>query len=145
MVEYSVREMRREDFRNGVLETLRVLVPVNLTPEKAERIYDETSKNPVYKFLVAEEKETGKIIGTTTLLTEQKFTYDGAKAGHIEEVCTRNGYEGQGVGSALVKTALEEARKQGCYKVVLDCSKDLIPFYEKLGFKNDGTEMKIKF
>ena len=37
------------------------------------------------------------IIGSTTLLIEQKFIHDGGKVGHIEDVVTRKGYEGFGI------------------------------------------------
>ena len=42
------------------------------------------------------------MIGATTLLVEQKFIHSGGKAGHIEDVVTRKGFEGLGIGSALI-------------------------------------------
>ena len=50
---------------------------------------------------------------------------------------TRKGFEGLGIGSALINHALHFAKGAGCYKVVLDCSDTNISFYQKTGFKGD--------
>ena len=85
----------------------------------------------------------GNIIGTTTLLVEQKFIHGGGRVGHIEDVSVRKGHEGKGVGSSLVKRVLDEARIFGCYKVILDCSDKNVPFYERLGFYLQENEMRF--
>jgi len=88
---------------------------------------------------------SAEIIGTTTLLIEQKVIHDGGKAGHIEDVATRKRYEGLEVGSALISHALKYAESAGCYKVVLDCSESNIRFYQKNGFRIHETSMRHDF
>jgi glucosamine-phosphate N-acetyltransferase len=34
------------------------------------------------------------------------------------------------------------ARKENCYKVILDCSQNNIPFYEKAGFREYEVSMR---
>ena len=34
-----------------------------------------------------------------------------------------------------MKFLLEKSQNRGCYKTILDCTDDVKPFYEKLGFK----------
>jgi len=75
-----------------------------------------------------------KIIGTAKLLIEQKFSHAGGKVGHIEDVVTSKEYCNNGVASDLIKTLVDLAIKQGCYKVILNCKDELVPFYNKFGF-----------
>jgi glucosamine-phosphate N-acetyltransferase len=110
--------------------------------EKAERILNDINANPHHRIFVAIDKETSEVIGATTLLVEQKFIHSGGKAGHIEDVVTRKGFEGLGIGSALINHALHFAETVGCYKVVLDCSDANIRFYQKTGFKVHETAMR---
>jgi len=84
-----------------------------------------------------------EIIGTMTLMVEQKMIRWGAKAGHIEDVVTREWFEGNGIGKALMNVAIEEAKNCGCYKIILDCDNELTGYYEKFWFKNDGTFMRM--
>ena len=109
---------------------------------KAERIYKKQIKdNPVYKIFVAELEN--EIVGAITLLIEQKFIHSGGKVAHIEDVVARKGFQGQRIGSALVKTAIKQAKKEGCYKAILDCEEKNIPFYKKCGFKVWEREMRL--
>ena len=46
------------------------------------------------------------------------------------------------IGAALVRHATEEARKLGCYKIILNCFENRIPFYKGLGFKPHDVGMR---
>ena len=43
--------------------------------------------------------------------------------------------------SALIKHAIQAAKDAHCYKIILDCDAELIPYYEKFGFTNKGIFM----
>ena len=90
--------------------------------------------------LVAER--AGRVIGAVTLLVERKFIHDGGRVGHIEDVAVRAGEQRSGVGTALVRAAIAEAEAAGCYKVVLECSEALVPFYERLGLSRHSVSMR---
>jgi len=136
-----IRELVTDDFENGYFETLENLRSVEgLTLERAAEILRETMYNPCYLFLVAEID--GEVVGTTTLLIEQKFIRAGGKVGHIEDVSTRQGWERKGIGRALIERAIEEAKKRGCHKVILDCAYHNIPFYIKCRFKKNEVCMR---
>ena len=98
-------------------------------------------KTRLYKIFVA-ESESGQIIGSITLLVEQKFIHNGGKVGHIEDVVTRKEFSGKGVGSALVQKCIDVAKDEKCYKVILDCSDANVPFYEKAGFRKHEVSMR---
>ena len=67
---------------------------------------------------------------------------NGGRVGHIEDVATKKGYEGLGIGRALVGRSLRFAPQMKCYKVILDCSEKNVPFYKKIGFKKYGLSMR---
>ena len=87
----------------------------------------------------------GKIVGTTTLLIEQKFIHDGGIVGHIEDVAVDNKFQGQKIGEKIIKYVLDYARNRGCYKTILDCTDEIKPFYEKIGFKNVANELRFDY
>lgn len=143
-INFMVRELQHVDIQNGFLQTLSNLAQVDNSIEgirKAEKILLEIKPYPFYKIFVA-VKDDGQIIGSTTLLMEQKFIHDGARVGHIEDVSTRREYEGKGIGSALIQYALRYAKKENCYKVVLDCSEKNVQFYKRIGFKKHEVSMR---
>jgi glucosamine-phosphate N-acetyltransferase len=142
MSSIKIRKLQQKDLYNGFLSSLDSLrKSSHLKPKKAKTIFDKISKNPDYIIYVA--IDDGNVIGATTLLIEQKFIHDGGKVGHIEDVVVRNGYQGKGVGKKIVTTLLKYAEKKGCYKTILDCTDDLIPFYEKIGFKRHSNSMRF--
>ncbi|HJT50025.1 MAG TPA: GNAT family N-acetyltransferase [Nitrososphaeraceae archaeon] len=142
---FVVRQIKGGDLTRGFFDTLSNLAPVgNLITQnkRAEKILSKIRSYPFHATFVA-VKEDGEVIGSITILIEQKFIHDGGKVGHIEDVVTRNGYEGRGVGKALVVKAIDFAAKEKCYKVVLDCSRSNIEFYQKLGFKQHEISMRM--
>src|SRR5918911_2763477 len=143
-INFVVREIEEADLQKGFLEALYNLAEVgkiNDENDRAEKILFDIKSSPFYKIFVA-VKDDGQIIGSTTLLLERKFIHDGGKVGHIEDVVTRKNYEGMGVGSALVHTALDFAKDSNCYKVILDCSRNNIRFYKNIGFKEHEISMR---
>ena len=144
-LEFEVREIELGDLKKGYFSTLRNLSELGTieeSMEKSEQILNNISANPLHRIFVAIDKETSEVIGATTLLIEQKFIHSGGKAGHIEDVVTRKGFQGLGIGSALINHALHFAKTVGCYKVILDCSDANIRFYQKTGFKVHEISMR---
>jgi glucosamine-phosphate N-acetyltransferase len=141
MDEIKIRELEEKDLFNGFLESLDSLrKSSDLNPKKAKEIFKKIKSDKNYKIYVA--VLDSKVVGATTLLIEQKFIHNGGKVGHIEDVVVRKEYQGKGIGGKVVKALLEYAKKEGCYKTILDCTDDLIPFYEKMGFKRHSNSMR---
>jgi GNAT superfamily N-acetyltransferase len=58
----------------------------------------------------------------------------------------RKGYGGLGIGSQLITYATNDAISvEGCRKILLYCSKNTMPFYEKLGYKLVDDAFLMKF
>tara|TARA_B110000196_G_C20903493_1_gene547067 strand:- start:27 stop:464 length:438 start_codon:yes stop_codon:yes gene_type:complete len=136
-----IRELRKEDLGKGFLATLDSLRQTSdIERNKAEEIFEKISSNPDHVIVVAELD--GKIVGTTTLLIEIKFIHSGGLVGHIEDVVVDKNFQGQRIGEKIMKFLLEFAKNRGCYKTILDCTDDVKPFYEKLGFKHIANELR---
>ena len=141
MQDIKIREIIETDIENGFLETLDSLRKTSDLDKKIGKdILKKIISNPDHIIHVAEEN--GKIIGSTTLFIEQKFIHNGGKVGHIEDVVVSKEYEGRGIGFKLVNSLLEKARVMNCYKTILDCQDELIPFYERIGFKQESNQMR---
>ncbi len=142
MAEPIIRKLRIEDLQNGFLTSLDSLRKASdIDKNKAEEIFKKIDSNPDYTIAVAEID--GKVVGSTTLLIEQKFIHQGGLVGHIEDVVVDKNFQGQKIGEKIMKYLLEIAKNQGCYKTILDCTDDVKPFYEKLGFKQVANELRF--
>ena len=86
----------------------------------------------------------GKVIGTATGIIERKLIHNGGLVMHIEDVCVLNKVRGQGIGKKLMEFLVDRAKELGCYKVILDCSRDNYEqFYSKLGFFEHEVNLRI--
>ena len=142
MSELIIRKIIESDLENGFLESLDNLREVsNLEHNSAKSILEGILENENHIVHVAELD--GKIVGSTTLLIEQKFIHEGGFVGHIEDVVVKKEFEGQGIGMKLVLSLLDVANEKKCYKTILNCEDKLIPFYEKIGFKQKSNEMRF--
>jgi glucosamine-phosphate N-acetyltransferase len=145
----SIRELVLDDLDNGFLESLDNLLPGTSRLERtnARTVLAEIRSNLLHRIFVAviiPQRQAGRevVVGTTTLLVEPKFIFNGGRVGHIEDVSVRRGYEDMGLGRRLVSHATQVAKDMGCVKMVLDCSEETMPFYEKLGYSYQDNCMK---
>ncbi len=80
----------------------------------------------------------GSLASTCTLVVVPNLTRGGRPYGLVENVVTHPDYRKRGLGTAVLKHALEIAWEHGCYKVMLlTGSKDetTLRFYENAGFE----------
>jgi glucosamine-phosphate N-acetyltransferase len=145
---FVVRPLRRDDFAKGFMGVLAQLTQIGeVTSATFEHRFDAMARaNGVlgtYYVVVVEDTARRAIVGTATLLVEQKFIRGAALAGHVEDVVTDKGVRGAGIGRVLNEALLRLARKVGCYKVMLDCADNNIPFYEKFGYAPKERQMAI--
>ena len=89
--------------------------------------------------------EGGQVMGWAFLVVT---TSDRHKEpwGMLENVYVELEHRGQGVGKALVLSAIEEAKSRGCYKLICtsrDSKPEVHTMYEKLGFQKWGVEFRM--
>lgn len=138
----EIRELTVADLGRGLLESLASLSEVRLSAEEALPIYHDRLRAGIRTFVAVRDSD---VIGTASLVVERKFIHRGGLVGHIEDVAVRRDIQRSGVGTALVRRAMEEARRLGCYKVILNCLEDRVAFYERLGFREVDRGMRIDF
>ena len=142
MENLKIRELEQNDLFNGFLESLNSLRNASdIDEEKANKIFLNIKSGQNQKIFVAILED--KVVASTTLIIEQKFIHDGGLVGHIEDVAVSKEYQGKGIGKELIIQVLDYAKKNNCYKTILDCSDDVKSFYERIGFKRHSNCMRF--
>lgn len=139
MTGISIRQLQRDDFDCGFLETLAALTSVELSADRARELFDS---KPVNQFTFV-AVHGHRVIGTTSLVIDQKYIHSGGRVGHIEDVAVAKDFQRRGIGTELVRYAAEFAGEAGCYKVILHCFAELSPFYQRLGFRDFNIGMRL--
>lgn len=138
---YEIRQLSPFDLEAGFLETLAALRDTDLTPQEALAVYwDRSSRGNILTYVVV---DAGRVIATATLVVERKFIHAGGLVGHIEDVAVHKDFQGQGVGSLLMERLVAEGTALGCYKLILDCAPELVPFYTRFGFAEYEQNMRL--
>lgn len=88
--------------------------------------------------------EDGDIIATSGVsfytLPPNKKCPDG-KVAYISNMFTYPKYRNQGIASKLFDLTIEEVKRHGCVKILLNATDMGRPIYEKFGFKNTKNDM----
>ena len=85
------------------------------------------------------------ILGALTLLIEQKFIHNGKCVAHIEDFVVKKEFRSQNIGKDLMNYAINYAKQNNCYKVILDTDSKLVNYYRNYGFVNKGIYMGCYF
>lgn len=133
-----IRELRKEDIYNGLLETYKEVWSID---EITEQTFDEWQRNNNYMFVIENE---GVIIGSATLHIQKKFIRNGGLAGIIEDVVVRDEFRGNNLGSKLIQKLIDKGKELGCYKIILSCFPERVAFYERNGFFKESILMRLK-
>ena len=140
------RKLEKNDFYKNYLQLLQELTIVN--PEKidinvftsfVEKLSDS---HAIYVF---EDSINKVVVGTVTILIEDKIIHDMGKVAHIEDLVVDPKYRGAKLGKTLLEKMTEIAKNAKCYKIILDCSQDNEDFYIKCQFKQKGLQMSQYF
>jgi GNAT superfamily N-acetyltransferase len=100
--------------------------------------------DPSNALLVAEQG--GRVVGAFHLTIIQHVAYRGGRVAQIENVIVDPDARGRGIGEAMMRWAIDEARRRGCFRVQLTTNKvrrRAHRFYERLGFVASHEGMKL--
>ncbi len=108
--------------------------------------FEEIVADQRQRLLVIEAQ--GRIVGSAALIVVPNLSRQGRPYAIIENIVIDTAARGAGYGEALVRYAIEEAQKAGCYKLSLTSNKrrpDAHRFYERLGFQatHEGYRVEI--
>jgi GNAT superfamily N-acetyltransferase len=101
-----------------------------------QRLWAQILADPNLRYYVAVEKE--KIVATCTLSLIPNLTRGLRPYGLIENVVTAPDYRRRGFATEVLRYALDDAWRTGCYKVMLATGskkEETLRFYEKAGFQ----------
>lgn len=141
----NIRHVRKED-----LNQLVRLENTGFTPEEAatEKAFINRTKTIPDTFIIAEENQeiVGYVNGPVIpvpFITDDLFNTtvpNPERGGHqsILGIVVNPKYQGRGIASLLLRQLEKQAQKKERLTVTLTCRKELIPFYEKNGYMNQG-------
>lgn len=137
---YTIREIEDEDFHKGYMNVINTFtkIPLDISYD-AFKEYLQKTINQNATILVA--VYDNNIVGTLKILKEYKLHNNLSLMGHIEDVAVKEEYRNMQIGSRLVRKALEYTKD--CYKVVLSCKNELVPFYSRMSFSYSGDALTL--
>jgi GNAT superfamily N-acetyltransferase len=115
-----------------------------LSPEDARLTLERIRSYPDYRVYVA--VAGGEVVGTFALLIMDNLAHRGAPSGVVEDVVVRGDRRGRGIGTRMMRFAMERCRQRGCYKLALSSNlvrADAHRFYESLGFHRHGVSLVV--
>lgn len=118
--------------------------PATTIPQSYYDAFDAIQRDANNLILVASDRE--EVVGTLQLTFTPSLSYRGGWRATVESVRTARARRGRGIGTALMKRALELARERQCVLMQLTTHKsrtDAHRFYEQLGFQASHVGMKL--
>ena len=109
--------------------------------EKLKKSFKKLSENNFIYIL----EVNYKIVGTISIIIEQKLLRNGSKVGHIEDFVIDKHYGSKEYGSELLNFAVKFCQDNSCYKCILNCSEEMEKFYKRFNFENKNVEMSLYF
>jgi glucosamine-phosphate N-acetyltransferase len=145
-----IRPLSYIDYHNSYLELLQqsfTIIPSEISIQLFTDFIGNLGKNHQV-FVIEKETDTNTksiIIGSITVIIEQKLIRSMGKVAHIEDLITHELYRGQHIATHLIEHVKTYAKQNDCYKIILNCKAQLEQFYERNGFAKNGKEMAIYF
>lgn len=150
MSEVVFRPARREDLPSIV----RMLAEDDLGSQRERfedplsgsyyKAFEQIENDPNHELIVAELD--GKVVGTLHLMFLPSISYQGGLRAQVESVRVDGKVRGRGIGSGMMKWAVEKAQARGAHLVQLTTHRsrqDAHRFYERLGFTKSHVGMKL--
>ena len=136
----KVREIHYEEL-GKLLKLYRFLHeedPVLEENDLLQKLWDDIYNDSSLYYLVIEDND--EVVSSSTLTIIKNLTRGAKPYGLIENVVTHPQYRKKGYGTSILNKAIEIAKENNCYKVMLLTSskkEETLTFYEKAGFKKD--------
>ena len=141
----TFRPLEINDFKKGFIDVQHEFRECKMNEEQFIELFNEMKKDGKYNIIVAEDNETHEVVLSGTILIEKKFIHNGGIVGHIEDIMVKSTRRKDGLGKVLIQSLITIGKEKGCYKIILDCSDDVKPFYEKCGLYHKDNCMVIRF
>ena len=137
----SILRIFSEDEHGGSRESA---FDPDVRQRNAAEAFAEIDGDPRQLLWVAERD--GRVVGTLQVTFLRYLSYAGATVALVESVQVDKKERGDGIGTQLMRAAIDEARRRGCNRVQLTSNvrrKDAHRFYERLGFVASHVGFKL--
>jgi len=137
----KIVEMLADDFLGSEREDYKVPLPASYI-----NAFRAIESDPNNELIVAWMES--EIVGVQQITFTPYITRQGGWRATIEGVRVSASFQGKGIGTELIRWAINRAKDRGCHLVQLTTDKrrtDSLGFYEKLGFKasHEGLKMTL--
>ncbi len=136
---YTFRMLSKNDYEE-YFQLINEFRSTNYTKEQFIYFLEENEYKNINIWVIEVNKE---IIASGTILYETKLIHNISLYAHIEDIIVSSKYRKNGYGLILLNELVDICKKNNSYKILLDCQEELIKFYEKTGFKKNGSQMVI--
>lgn len=136
----EISMLEKKDFKE-YLNLMKQFRPIEkeITYDKFCEIYDKIfTSSEIYVARI-----DNKIIGSVTIIYEQKFINNSSIYAHIEDVIVDEEYRNLKIGTQLLDHAKKCSIEKNCFKCTLVCSKEVSTFYIKNNFEERGVNMSF--
>lgn len=113
-------------------------------PDVYVDVFRRLEADPGQHLLVVEDDE--RIVGSVTVIVSPNLSHKGTPWAEVENMVVDDAARGRGHGEALIREAIEIARRSGCYKLTLTSNNQRTGahrFYERVGFKQTHRGFRI--
>jgi glucosamine-phosphate N-acetyltransferase len=142
----SCRLLSLTDYEKGYFELLSQLtIAPKVSFQKFSDTLQKIEKSTNTCIRVIEDHESQMIIGSGTVIIEQKFIRECRSVGHIEDVVVHKDYRKQGLGTILIQELIDLCQSFDCYKIILDCSPENFYFYKNCGLKKSDSQNMVLY
>ncbi len=145
-MDFQLRKLEYDDSHKGYLELLVQYFTLDPLSNKYVIYFNNyVSKLDNNKQIYVIETNETKIAGSITIFIEEKLIRNMGKVAHIEDLVVDKNIRGTGFGKLLIQKCIEHAKEMNCYKIILNCNKNNMIFYENQGFEKKENQMALYF
>ena len=115
-------------------------------PESYRHAFQEIEADERQQLFVVEDG--GRVVGTVCLIIVPNLSHEGRPYALVENVVVDETERSAGYGELLMRHAIAEAQRAGCYKLALTSNKrrpDAHRFYQRLGLRATSEGYRIDF
>ena len=138
----SIRKLKTEDLEN-LGDFLRMIGHDNSNEEINKGFSGRSKDNEDYIDIVAEDIDTSKIVGFSSLFIERKYIRGGNKVAHLETLIVAQAYRNRGIGKRIIESCLNMSKEKNCYKIITFGGEAERNFLSKFGFADKSSNMII--
>ena len=136
VIEYRPLQMSDKDKYLKLMNGFRD-VNMNMSTDEYAKIYNKIFNSGC--IIVSEQN--GELLGSITVLIEQKFIHNSSLYAHIEDVFVDESHRHKKIGKILVAKAIEYCKKKNVFKISLNCNENLKDFYSINNFEQRQINM----